>query len=390
MNSSDNASKSRPLIIGVIIGLVVGLIIGLAWAWMVQPAFYEGGAYPNEMSDSYQQSYVQTVSEAYMTTQDVVLAADRLRAFSEPKKVELLATAYKNYQKIGRMSEAGAVLTLAKSLQQHLSWSDEIVSDGLTDANADATFATALGQVPREGAAQEVTQTEDNQADNAPEANADEDSGGTNWGKILLILFVVILALALIYVMLNRLAKSAARSRRTARPIPSQDLDLVDDDGSTLTAIRQWTSTYSLGSDNYDESFAIEDDTGKFIGECGVGILDGFASGNPKRVLALDVWLFDKTDIRTISMPIMSPYAFNDEVVRSKLPRSAEPILAVEGNTFNLNTTSLMVKAKIEEADFGDGAPEDSYFTSLKVSLIAYLKDDADISGDMPIPDEYA
>ena len=83
-------------------------------------------------------------------------------------------------------------------------------------------------------------------------------------------------------------------------------------------------------------------------------------------------------------------FPIHDEVVRSKLPRSANPVLAVEGNSFDLDTQSLMVKARIEEADFGDGAPENSYFTSLKVSLTAYLKPDADISGDMPVPDEYA
>ncbi len=390
MKSSDSTLNLRPLIIGVVLGLVIGLVVGLAWAWLVQPAYYEGGAYPSEMTDSYQQSYVQSVVEAYMTTQDVVVASDRLRDFSVPEKVEALATTYQSYQKIGRMSEAGAVLTLAKSLKQQESWTENAISDGLTAANANEAFAGALGQVFQPDTTERVTQPDNGVAEASDDATADK--GGTSIWRILLILLFVVLGLGLIYVMLNRLAKSAARSRRVARPIQPQDLEPLSEEqsGLGLIPIRQWTSTYSLGSDNYDESFAIEDDTGKFIGECGVGILDGFASGNPKRVLALDVWLFDKTDIRTISMPIMSPYAFNDEIVRSKLPRSANPVLAVEGNSFDLDTQSLMVKARIEEADFGDGAPENSYFTSLKVSLTAYLKPDADISGDMPIPDEYA
>jgi len=387
MKSSDNMSNLRPLIIGAVLGLLVGLVIGLAWAWLVQPAFYEGGAYPGEMTDSYQQSYVQAVSEAYITTQNVVIASDRLRDFSVAEKVQRLAATYQAYQENGRMSDAGAVLTLVKSLKQQEAWTEDDISDGLTAANANTVFAEALNQVYHPDTTLDSVQPEDTPPNVSVETTADK--GGSNIWRILLIIFFVVAGLALIYVMLNRLAKSAARSRRKARPIRTQELEPLTEDEVGFKAIRQWTSTYSLGSDNYDESFAIEDETGKFIGECGVGILDGFASGNPKRVLALDVWLFDKTDIRTISMPIMSPYAFNDEVVRSKMPRSAEPILAVEGNSFNLDTTSLMVKARIEEADFGDGAPENSYFTSLKVNLTAYLKPGADISGDMPVPAEY-
>ncbi len=156
-----------------------------------------------------------------------------------------------------------------------------------------------------------------------------------------------------------------------------------------MVKLRQWVDSYALGNDNYEASFSVENAEGKFIGECGMGILDGFASGSPKKVLAFDVWLFDKTDIRTISMPVMSDYAFGDDLLRSKLPAAATPILAEEGKSFDLETQSLLVRARILELNYGDGPPDNSYFASLKVGLTAYLKPDVDVDAEMPIPEGY-
>jgi hypothetical protein len=105
--------------------------------------------------------------------------------------------------------------------------------------------------------------------------------------------------------------------------------------------------------------------------------------------LAFDVWLFDKTDIRTVSRPIMSEYAFNDPVFRNKLSPDADPVVAAPGTTFDIETTALIVKAKIESVKFGEGQPVNSYFEELKVSLTAYLKPDIDVSGTMPVPEGF-
>jgi hypothetical protein len=85
----------------------------------------------------------------------------------------------------------------------------------------------------------------------------------------------------------------------------------------------------------------------------------------------------------------MSQYAFNDDVFRNKLSPDADPVIAEEGATFDIETTALIVKAKIEEVNYGEGQPANSYFEDLKVSLTAYLKPDVDVSGTMPIPEGF-
>lgn len=399
--SGDNINRARPLIIGVVLGLVVGLAIGLAWAWLVQPAYYAGGAYPNELSDFYQRAYVQSVAEAYMTTRDVGSAAERLNAFSAAEKTKLLAEVNKEYIERGLSAEATLTSELAAALMQQEGWSPDDVARGLTDAQAVPEFYAKLGQTPGQPANPAQTTPVSPPPAGTPTVAPTPtspgsgtlpppDEGGFNWGRLLLILLFVLIALGLIGVLLNRLRKP--RTRRQARgtfETPPTDYPDETDIPAGFVQLGQWTDNYSLGNDNYETSFSVENAEGKFIGECGIGILEGFASGSPKRVLAFDVWLFDKTDIRTISVPVMSEYAFNDDILRSKLPRLAEPVMAEEGKVFDLETSALLVKARILEVDYGDGPPDNSYFAQLKIRLTAYLKPEVDVNADMPIPEGY-
>jgi hypothetical protein len=143
--------------------------------------------------------------------------------------------------------------------------------------------------------------------------------------------------------------------------------------------------------DNFDESFSIETPDGAFLGECGVGIAETLGQDAPKRVAAFEVWLFDKSDIRTVTKVLMSDFAYNNESLRSKLlPRGEkeprEAVLATPGATFTLETSSLVVAARILEMAYGDGMPAFGYFGNLTVSLVANLRPGADVSGGMPAP----
>jgi hypothetical protein len=44
-------------------------------------------------------------------------------------------------------------------------------------------------------------------------------------------------------------------------------------------------------------------------GECGVGISETIGVGDPKKVTAFEVWLFDKNDIQTVTKVLMSAHA---------------------------------------------------------------------------------
>ena len=65
-------------------------------------------------------------------------------------------------------------------------------------------------------------------------------------------------------------------------------------------------TTYVLGDDLYDESFSIDTASGDFLGEYGVGVSETIGVGEPKKVTALEIWLFDKNDIKTATKVLMS------------------------------------------------------------------------------------
>ena len=94
-----------------------------------------------------------------------------------------------------------------------------------------------------------------------------------------------------------------------------------------------------LGDNLFDDSFSIESAAGEFLGECGVGISEAIGVGEPKRVTAFEVWLFDKSDIRTVTKVLMSDHAYNDGNLRAKLASKGEPVLAQADVPFTLETS---------------------------------------------------
>lgn len=154
----------------------------------------------------------------------------------------------------------------------------------------------------------------------------------------------------------------------------------------------QFVTTYVLGDDHYDPSFSIETETGAFMGECGVGISETVGVGEPSKVTAFEVWLFDKNDIRTVTKVLMSEYAFNDEALRTKLAPKGEPVLVEEDKDVMLDTRMLRVRAHVVEADYGKAdLPGDSFFERLTVELAAWVKPEAEEAGpttEVTAPDE--
>jgi hypothetical protein len=137
----------------------------------------------------------------------------------------------------------------------------------------------------------------------------------------------------------------------------------------------RFIADYTLGQDNYDQSFNIESSKSEFLGECGMGISEIIGEGAPASVTAFEVWLFDKNDIRTVTKVLMSKYAYHDDALRAKLAPKGEAVLVEPGKDIVLETASLRVDAEISEMAYDEkGAPPQSYFTKLTVSLTPRLK----------------
>lgn len=139
--------------------------------------------------------------------------------------------------------------------------------------------------------------------------------------------------------------------------------------------IAQFMSTYAFGDDRYDESFTFDAPNGEFLGECGVSISDIIGVGEPKKISAFDIWLFDKNDVQTVTKVLMSKHSYEDPITLQRLEIRGEPILAEPGAQFVLETATLRLEGRIVDVMYGDmPLPEDSYFQRSTVELAIYRK----------------
>jgi len=162
------------------------------------------------------------------------------------------------------------------------------------------------------------------------------------------------------------------RIQALRKGIPQTALELLQT--AQGAPIHRFFTTYELGEDTYDESFSIETTLGEFLGECGVGISETIGQGSPDKVTALEVWLFDKSDIRTITTVLLSAHAYSNDQLRARLAPKGELVLAKTGEIFSLRTSSLGVFGVVQEMEYGtaEEPPPISFFTRISVSLIAF------------------
>jgi hypothetical protein len=327
-----NILSERPLVSGLVIGLVVGILIGwLGIGWGIWPVEYTDAS-PALLKESARAEYVKMVASSYGQTLNQEQAKSRMQGWPGSANYACqLANEATNPVEAAQLQQLAQVLS--------------------PDVDCAAVEA-------------------------APAEVAEE--GGRSLGSMLLMLCGFSLLAGLLvgggYFLIRR------RSARTAE-IPdtvsaADAATLVGADGGQAIPLAQFPTEFNIGHDTYDDSFSIETATGDFLGECGMGISETIGVGDPKKVTAFEVWLFDKNDIRTITKVIMSEHAYYDDALRAKLAPKGEAALAKPGETIVLETASLIINAQIVEMEYGAGAlPPQSFFNRLVVELAAWAKD---------------
>ncbi len=151
----------------------------------------------------------------------------------------------------------------------------------------------------------------------------------------------------------------------------SRNVEKTDFQSLGLAApITQTMTTYVLGDDLYDESFSIDTQGGDFLGEYGVGVSETVGVGEPKKVAALEIWLFDKNDIKTATKVLMSEHAYNDPNIRARLEPKGELVVVKPQEQVLLETQTLQLLATVVDMDYGMGAmPQKSYFDRITLEL---------------------
>jgi hypothetical protein len=258
---------------------------------------------------------------------------------------------------------------------------DEIRQEG----NLPVTDIDAYSAIVSQGVIPTVSgkaPTETAQPGETPTQAAVKQAGKSNLPLLLGVLCVLLLVVAgaLVYLLILRKPKSAGSEQippPTAKATEASRQTAQADTTSQVQEppISQFVTTYMVGDDLYDDSFSIDSPSGEFLGECGVGISETIGVGDPKKVTAFEVWLFDKNDIQTITKVLMSTHAFNDPAIRQRLESKGEPVLAEPGERILLETATLKLEAKVVDMVYGQGAaPDTSFFERLTLELAVWPK----------------
>ena len=327
-------------------GLVIGLVV-LGW-WLL-PVQWENAS-AQELRADLQVDYMRMAIDSYNLREDQALANQRLAGLGDAAP-DALAT-------VAAAPGDQSLETIAR-FQEQLG-----VSGGIAQPTSE-TGAQPTGE-------------------GLPTLVAEEPSGDTpaslfSTRTLLLIMCSVTgmlgAALAVLYVVRRRQDSderpAVLRAQEFNREAKGTDYGTASDS----PPLSQWMTTYLIGDDLFDDSFSIDSVNGEFLGECGVGIAETIGVGDPKRVSAFEIWLFDKNDIQTVTKVLMSNHVFRDDAARDRLSAKGEPVLASPGVEAVLETETLQMIARVVDMEYGEGAlPQESFFERATLELAVWSK----------------
>lgn len=147
--------------------------------------------------------------------------------------------------------------------------------------------------------------------------------------------------------------------------------------------IDQHSFQYRIGIAEYDESRPIVDpQSGKYIGEFGMGASskNGLAQIAPDQLVALEVWLFDKSDERNLGNQtriLLSEYAIDHNLEQAFLRERQDnprPFTAQPGIHFQLESQNLLLDCTIVDVEYSTASATKGIFQAIKVDMTIQQK----------------
>ncbi|MBN2004935.1 MAG: hypothetical protein JXA21_16370 [Anaerolineae bacterium] len=347
---------AHKILICISTGVILGLIIGLIMGYGLFPARWSNLT-PGHLRGDFRTQYLVKVAESFRITGDVNQARQALGLDSKIKTdvpwLKDKALLEKDIQyAIDNAADPRIALT-----------NEQVVALGYLKNN--------LGEIQKAPA-------------------TEEQPKGISLGQILAIVMVLLLVglavLAVWYLLI--------KPRQGAEP--EMDLDAYEPItvaepvsgepgapgvGIAEPPVKSFTTTYMIGDDYFDPSFSIEIGP-DFLGECGIGISETIGAGDPKKVTAFEAWLFDKSDIRTLTIVLASEYAASEPDLRAKLEPKGEVEIISPGKTVILETTVLRVQVQIKELEYVQGGNIPNHSCAQKITFVlqAWVKAGSDMA----------
>jgi len=324
----------RPQVAAVLM-FVLGLSCGLLWGWGLQPVKWVD-ATPQMLRSDLQEDYLRMAIDSFRVNRDPNLAVQR-------------------WQNLG--NAAPEMFNRIQADPRGLDSSVITVYGQLIQAVLGPNASSASAQPPAQGRS--------------------IASLVLSVAGIVLLLFFVVAA----FVFLRRLLTNRTSDEIT----PGMQATEINREAAknktnfesmgVAPPITQNMTTYVLGDDLYDESFSIDTQGGDFLGEYGVGVSETIGVGDPKKVTALEIWLFDKNDIKTATKVLMTAHAYNDPTIRARLEPKGELILVEPQKQIMLETETLQLLANVVDLQYGEGAmPRSSFFERVTLELAIWPK----------------
>ena len=304
-------------------GLVLGLLIG----WVISPVEFKD-ATPYYLRADLQEDYLRMAIDSFRLNQNPNLAVQRWQGLGTAAQM-----AYTNIQNNPGDQDPAVIQAYGKMITDILSAEGE--PPPVEPASPNSLFRTALIGV-----------------------------------GILLLLGVVAAGALYLFRLFGKRGSGEVTAVMQSVEISRSAAKTNFEDMGLAPPITQTMTTYVLGDDLFDESFSIDTGAGEFLGEYGVGVSEIIGVGEPKKVAALEVWLFDKNDIKTATKVLMSRHAFADPGIRSRLEPKGELVMVEPQAQVLLETATLQLLATIVDVEYGKGPlPDSSYFERVTLEL---------------------
>jgi hypothetical protein len=355
----------KPIALGLA-GLVLGLIIGLViLGWGLWPVKWVNAS-PTDLQIDYQRDYLCMTIDSFIRNQDSNLVQLRWNGLGD-KGPDLLGTLTPAVCRFSSNKEINAFGQLVNT---------GVVSP-VTETNPTKTTTSATASATKTAKDVNITPVIV-----APQPTVEPKASGFSIiPLVILMLLTLVVGGVFVFLMLKK-NKSAdgnqpkiKKARPDSEPVAQKNAQEATSFGQKEPPLSQFMTTYRQNDDLYDDSFSIDSINGEFLGECGVGIAETIGVGEPKKVTALEVWLFDKNDIQTVTKVLMSEHANNDPAIRQRLLSKGEPIVVEPGMHFVMETASLQLEAKVVDMVYARGPlPENSFFSRLTLEISVWAK----------------
>lgn len=375
---------------------VAGLLIGLVLlGWVLFPVRWTQ-TYPSDLQADVQNDYLALVADSYNLTGDLDQAVERLEYWEALDLMQMANRYADQLQAAGKTQEAGRLNALVED-----------------------TSIVRFSQEP--------------QAETTPAGQAESQTGSLSPStrRLLLYLLIGILSLAVLALLMRLLGipiLGAAHEEAgtepdeiegevlpvTTSPAPSpvapasppaaaapylideEEEDLLEGDeevddlewsqeeedafpqpapaaaaaAGAATATRH-SPAYEIlrfdGDSTYNDIRDISD-RGDYAGEFGMasGQQDADTLGG---VYTLEVWLFDKSDIHTVTAVLMHPDSYADENRRQQLAGSYQAIPLQPGAPIQMQTKALELQGRVRRVEFGPAGSKGHTVRQLELEL---------------------